>query len=165
VSLDEPINGYAQWTRAVSLLTETTAYRFPRFLPSVVLLRLNNGRESRVYSLIANRVYKTQFDMFFENGEALPDDDTMSVYPTVVGGFPNLFMEIDLAQAPVFLKELRAVQSLDDWNALRNRYGVLRNSARFWPTLDWFNAWNFQHRGKEAGYLDLSYYDLLDEVY
>ncbi len=165
VSLDEPIDSYDRWVRAVSLLTETTAYKFPRFLPSVVLLRLNHGRESRVYSLIANRVYKTQFDLFFQNGEALPDDYTMSVYPTIIGGFPNLFMELDLAQAPAFLRELRSVQTLDEWKALRNRYGVLRNSARFWPALDWFNDWNFKRRGEEAGYLDLSYYDLLDKVY
>jgi hypothetical protein len=165
ISLDNPIGSYVRWVKAVSLLTKTTAYKFPRFLPSVVLLRLNHGQESRVYSLIANRVYKTQFDLFFQNGEALPDEYTMSVYPTIVGGFPNLFMELDLAQVPAFLKELRSVQALDGWKALRNRYGILRNSERFWPALDWFNDWNFKHRGEEAGYLDLSYYDLLDTVY
>jgi hypothetical protein len=165
ISLDSRMSGYGRWVKAVSLLTDTTAYKFPRFLPSVMLLRLNHGRESRVYSLVVNRVYKTQFDLFFQNGEALPDEYTMSVYPTIVGGFPNLFIEMDLAQAPAFLKELRSVASLDAWNALRNRYGVLRNSARFWPTLDWFNAWNFQRRGEAAGHLDLSYYDLLDTVY
>jgi hypothetical protein len=165
ISLDDPIGSYGRWGKAASLLTETTAYKFPRFLPSVVLLRLNQGHESRVYSLIANRVYKTQFDLVFQNGEALPDEYTMSVYPTIVGGFPNLFLELDLAQAPAFLKELRSVRTLDGWNALRNRYGILRNSERFWPALDWFNDWNFKHRSEEAGYLDLSYYDLLDTVY
>ena len=165
VSLDDPVDSYVDWVKAVSLLTETTAYKFPRFLPSVVLLRLNHGQVSRVYSLIANRVYKTQFDMLFQNGEAVLDEYTMSVYPTIVGGFPNLFMELDLAEAPAFLKELRSVQTLEDWTALRNRYGILRNSERFWSSLDWFNDWNFKHRGEEAGYLDLSYYDLLDTVY
>jgi len=165
VSLDDPVDSYVDWVKAISLLTETTAYKFPRFLPSVVLLRLKHGQVSRVYSLIANRVYKTQFDMLFQNGEALPDEDTMSVYPTIVGGFPNLFMELDLAQAPAFLKELRSVQTLEDWTALRNRYGILRNSERLWSSLDWFNDWNFKNRGEEAGYLDLSYYDLLDTVY
>lgn len=145
ISLDDPVDSYVDWVKAVSLLTETTAYKFPRFLPSVVLLQLHHGDEfPRVYSLIANRVYKTQFDLLFQNGEALPDECTMSVYPTIVGGFPNLFMELDLAQAPAFLKELRSVQTLDDWTALRNRYGILRNSERFWPALDWFNDWNLK---------------------
>ena len=165
VSLDSPLSSYEDWVKAVSTLTTTTHYRFPRFLPSVVLLRLNHGAESRVYSLIANRAYKTQFDMVFQNGEALPDEDTLSVYPTIIGGFPNLLMEFDLAQAADFLRSLRAVETLEDWAAVRNRYGILRNSERFWPALDWFNDWNFSHRGEDAGYLDLSYYDLLDTVY
>jgi hypothetical protein len=42
---------------------------------------------------------------------------------------------------------------------------VALQRPRFWPALDWLNEWNFKHRGEEAGYLDLSYYDLLDSVY
>ena len=72
---------------------------------------------------------------------------------------------MDLAEAGNFLRGLRDVQSLDDWNKLRDRYGILRNSARFWPTYDWFTKWNVENRGVEAGYLDLTYYDLFNSVY
>ncbi|GAG33544.1 unnamed protein product, partial [marine sediment metagenome] len=153
------------WVKAASLLTATRSYRFPRYLPSVILLKLNDGDEARVYSLIANRVYATQDTLFFQNGLELPDLYTMSIYPTIVGGFPNYFLEMDLAQAGDFLRGLRDVQSLADWNKLRDRYAILRNSARFWPLYDWFTQWNFDNRGIEAGYLDLSYYDLFDSVY
>ena len=146
-------------------MTATQSYKFPRYLPSVILLKLNDGDQSRVYSLIANRVYATQATLFFQNGLELPDLYTMSIYPTIVGGFPNYFMEMDLADSADFLRGLRDVQSLADWNKLRDRYGILRNSARFWPLYDWFTRWNFQNRGIAAGYLDLSYYDLLDSVY
>lgn len=165
VSLDAPIPDYDQWEKAVSTLTATTAYRFPRFLPSVILLKLDHGSHSRVYSLIANRAYKTQFDLLFQNGEELPDDDTMSVYPTVIGGFPNLFLEMSLKNAPEFLRGLRDAQTRDDWNRLRERFAVARNSAGFWATYDWLNAWNVQHRHDDAGWLDLSYYDLDDAIY
>jgi len=165
VSLNGPIDNYDDWIKAVSTLTATTRYRFPRYLPSVVLLKLDHGAESRVYSLIANRAYKTQFTLVFQNSEALPDEDTMSVYATVIGGFPNLFMELNLEQAPQFLRALRDIKTLEEWTAFRNQYGILRNSERFWPILDWFNDWNFRNRGIEAGYLDLSYYDLLNTVY
>jgi Fatty acid cis/trans isomerase (CTI) len=164
-SLDDPIENYEAWVNAVATLTVTTHYKFPRFLPSVILLKLNHGDDSRVYSLIANRVYASQDTLVFQNGTALPDQDTMSVYKTLIGGFPNLFMELELEQAPQFLKELRDIQTLEDWTEFKYRYGILRNSARFWPMYDWFNEWNFSHRGIEAGYLDLSYYDLLDSVY
>ena len=129
------------------------------------MLKLNSGNDSRMYSLVANRVYKTQYTILFENGEALPDLDTMSVYEDVVGGFPNLFVELDLAQAADFVRELGAVETLEDFLAFRDKYAVLRNSAKFWETYDWFNAWNFEHRGTAAGVLDLSYYDLFDHVY
>ena len=165
VSLRAPIESYDDWTKAASLLTQTRAYRFPRYLPSVILLKLTDGDEARVYSLIANRVYATQYTILFQDGQALPHLYTMSIYPTLIGGFPNYFLEMDLKQAGDFLRGLRDVQSLADWNRLRNRYGILRNDARFWATYDWFTQWNVKNRGQEAGYLDLSYYDLFDSVY
>lgn len=103
--------------------------------------------------------------MFFQNGLELPDLDTMSIYPTLVGGFPNAFIEMDLADAGDVLRTLRDVQSLADWNKMRDRYAILRNSARLWPLYDWFTQWNVENRGLDAGYFDLSYYDLLDTVY
>ena len=165
VTLNNPITSYDGWIKAASLLTVTRQYTFPRYLPSVILLKLNNGEQSRVYSLIANRVYETQDTIFFQNGLALPSLYTMSIYPTLIGGFPNHFMEMDLAEAGDFLRGLRDVRSLSDWNTLRDRYGILRNSARFWPIYDWFIEWNAENRGVDAGYLDLTYYDLFNSVY
>ena len=165
VSLRDRIESFDDWVAAASLLTQTRAYDFPRYLPSVILLKLNGGEEARVYSLVANRVYASQDTILFQNGQALPQLYTMSIYPTLIGGFPNYFMEMDLDQAGDFLRGLRGVQSLADWNRLRDRYGILRNDARFWDTYDWFTEWNFKNRGLEAGYLDLSYYDLFDSVY
>jgi len=165
VSLRDPIESYDEWTAAASLLTQTREHKFPRYLPSVILLKLKDGEDSRVYSLIANRVYASQDTILFQDGQSLPHLYTMSIYPTIIGGFPNYFMEMDLSQAGDFLRGLRDVQSLADWNRLRDRYSILRNDARFWPTYDWFTQWNADNRGSHAGYLDLSYYDLFDSVY
>ena len=166
LSLKEPITSYDEWEAAASLLTQTRAYKFPRFLPSVLLLRLNDpAGHARVYSLIANRVYQTQDTILFQNGLELPLLYTMSIYPTIIGGFPNYFLEMSLRQSGDFLRRLRDVETLKDWNRLRYRYGILRNDPRFWETYDWFTLWNEKHRGIYAGYLDLSYYDLFDSVY
>ena len=165
VSLDGPFESYQDWVQAISTLTVTTNFKFPRFLPSVTLLKLNHGKASKLYSLIANRVYASQDTLVFQNGTALPDQGTMSVYDNLIGGFPNLFMELELTQAPQFLMDLQGIQTLDDWKVLKYKYGILRNSERFWSTYDWFNDWNFSQRGIQAGYLDLSYYDHYDTVY
>jgi hypothetical protein len=165
ISLDDPIESYDDWVKAASLLTQTRAYKFPRFLPSVILLKLTDGDDARVYSLIANRVYSSQDTLLFQNGQSLPHLYTMSIYPTIIGGFPNYFLKMDLTQSRNFLRGLRDVRSLADWNKLRDRYGILRNDARFWAIYDWFTQWNTANRGVKAGYLDLSYYDLFDSVY
>jgi Fatty acid cis/trans isomerase (CTI). len=159
VELDAAIKDFDDWERAISTLTATEGLSFVPQLPSVIVLRLNHGDAQRVYSLIANRVYATQYTLVFENGEALPKKDSMSVYPTLVNGFPNLFVDLDLKDASAFLSDLNAVASAADWKAFKTRYGILRNSGQFWDFYDWINAWNFKQRGDVAGWLDLTYYD------
>jgi hypothetical protein len=176
LAIDAPMRGVDDWERAISTLTATKGQRFVRYLPSVIVLRLNDGNGAssasadddrdrpvkdfpQVYSLVANRVYKSQFTLVFQNGQALPEEDTLSVYPTLVNGFPNLFVDLDLADAPRFLTDLRGVQSSDDWEQFVTRYGIRRTSEQFWPFYDWINRWNVEHRGDAAGWLDLTYYD------
>jgi hypothetical protein len=172
VELNAPMSGFDDWERAISTLTAVKGQRFVRFLPSVIALRLNgpdsgpsggakagSSNPPRVYSLIANRVYKSQFTLVFRDGQALPDEDTLSVYPTLVNGFPNLFVDLDLADAPQFLVDLRGVESSEDWERFVARYGIRRTSEGFWPFYDWINRWNVEHRGDAAGWLDLTYYD------
>ena len=163
-AVDAPIKDFEDWEAAFSMLTAVQGQRFVPEMPSVLVLRLNRAEgppqdRHRVYSLVANRVYKSQYTLMFQNGQALPDEDTLSLYPTLVNGFPNLFIDLDLADASRFLADLRAVQSKDDWNGFASRYGILRDSARFWPFYDWINRWNVENRGDAAGWLDLSYYD------
>ena len=162
---EKGVSNYDEWVAAVSTITMTDQYKFPRYLPSLILIKLNHGEESRFYSLVVNRVYETQYSLVFENGEALPNLYTVSVYPTVVGGFPNLFMEFDLSQAGDFIQGLRGVESQKEFLRFRDQYAVLRNEEGVWPLYDWFNAWNFEHRPRTAGVFDLSYYDLYDSTY
>jgi hypothetical protein len=83
----------------------------------------------------------------------------MSVYSTLVNGFPNLFVDLDLDHAPGFLSDLAAVNAEKDWIRFEAEYAILRNSPKFWSFYDWLNDWNFSSRGDIAGWLDLDYYD------
>jgi len=160
VDLEQPITSFDAWERVLSALTVVEGQPFTRFLPSVIVLRLDDGAESRVYSLVVNRVYKSQYTLIFQDGQALPELYSLSAYPTIVNGFPNLFVQLDMERAGPFLAALRGVGSSGDWERLKARYGILRNSARVWSFYDWINDWNRAHRGDAAGYLDLSYYDV-----
>jgi hypothetical protein len=164
VAGDARIKDFDDWEAAVSMLTAVQGQPFVPEMPSVLVLRLNRAEgppedRHRVYSLVANRVYKSQYTLMFQNGQALPEEDTLSLYPTLVNGFPNLFIDLDLADAQRFLADLRAVGSSDDWKRFAARYAILRNSPHFWAFYDWINRWNLENRGDAAGWLDLSYYD------
>jgi hypothetical protein len=155
-----PITSIDDWERALSTLTVIQGQPFTRFLPSVILLRLDGDQRSEVYSLVVNRVYESQYTLVFQDGQALPELYSLSAYPTVVNGFPNLFVHLDLERAGPFLADLRQVDSADAWEDFKSRYAILRNSAELWPFYDWVTDWNFDHRQRAAGYLDLSYYDI-----
>ena len=43
-SLDDPVKSYDDWEAAAAQLTQTRAYKFPRYLPSVILLRVQSSR-------------------------------------------------------------------------------------------------------------------------
>ncbi|NEX21573.1 hypothetical protein G3480_14850 [Thiorhodococcus mannitoliphagus] len=159
VELDASVTSFDDWETAISTLTAIEGLSFVPHLPSVIMLRLNHGDEHRVYSLIANRAYKSQYTLVFQNGQSMPKKDTMSVYSTLVNGFPNLFVDLDLKHASSFLVGLSSVETKDDWSAFKRRFGILRNSKDFWSFYDWINAWNFAQRGDLAGWLDLTYYD------
>lgn len=165
VTLSDPIVDFDGWEAAISTLTVRTHLSFTQFLPSNTFVRVNAGGESRVYTLVANRSYAFNDVVFDENGARQPELDTMSVYRGLVGDFPNLLVDLKIEQASAFLAELNAISTSDQWQTWKNKHGTLRNTAAFWPLLDWLNDWNFANRQPDAGYFDLRYYMLLDSIY
>ncbi|MCA9022036.1 MAG: fatty acid cis/trans isomerase, partial [Planctomycetaceae bacterium] len=165
IKLTDPVNDFAHWEAALSTLTMRTNLKFTQFLPSNTFLRVTKGEESRVYTLVANRSYAFNNIVFDENGARQPELDTMSVYNGLVGDFPNLIIDLKLEEASAFLTGLNAISTSEEWTAWKNKYGTLRNTAAFWPMLDWLTDWNFQNRQPDAGYFDLKYYMLLDSTY
>lgn len=159
VDLTAPMRGFDDFERAISSMTVLDHRPYLPFMPSVTVLRLTHGGEPRVYSLVVNHAYASQYLLLFQDAAALPEQDTMSVYPNLANGFPNLFVDLDLDRAPGFLKDLAAVSTENGWGRFETEYAILRNSPKFWPFYDWLNDWNFSSRGDDAGWLDLSYYD------
>ena len=165
VKLTDPIADFDAWEAAISTLTMRTHLKFTQFLPSNTFVRVTAGGESRVYTLVANRSYAFNDVVFDENGARQPELDTMSVYHGVVGDFPDLLVDLPIDQASQFLTDLNEITTADQWQAWKEKYGTHRNTAAFWPLLDWLNTWNFAHRQPDAGYFDLRYYMLLDSAY
>ncbi|WOO43532.1 fatty acid cis/trans isomerase [Rubellicoccus peritrichatus] len=165
ITLPRTIPNKAAWEKAVAGLTMRTHQGFTPFLPSLTHLRINNRNEDWVYTIVANRSYAFNDVVFDENGARQPKLDTMSVYESLIGDFPNLYVEIELKEALPMLAALSKISNQEDWNAWKTRYGKLRNQPDFWKTYDWFTEWNYANREPNAGHYDLTYYDFLDSGY
>jgi len=93
--------------------------------------------------------------------------DTLSIFRGVVGDYPELFLDVDFTDAADFLKQMQSINNDNYKTTLRNLkrdYAITRNSAEFWPFVDWLHDWMVdQKQGYiNAGVLDLSRYDLYD---
>lgn len=165
VELPSQISNIRQWESAVAGLTMRTHQAFTPYLPSLAYLRVSDGKQSWVYTIVANRSYAFNNVVFDENGAAQPELDTMSVYEGLVGDFPNLFVEVDLGDSLAMLRDLSSVNSSEDWATWKARYATLRNQTNFWESFDWFTEWNFANRQPVAGHYDLTYYMFLDSKY
>jgi hypothetical protein len=146
------------WERGLRALAEESEGRFPRYLPEVMHVLLRDGGETRPYSLLVNRWFRFNNLALAQSNARDPAKDTFMALRGIVGDFPELFVDLDVAQAPEFLRELRALDSDAAFGRFQARWGILRNSAKFWPFLEELQRYNAAEQGREAGALDLMRY-------
>jgi hypothetical protein len=147
--------------------------RFAAYIPAITVVRVKDaGGAFKVYSFVGNRGYKSHNISFLASNEptGLVRDisrDTLSIYRGVIGDFPQLFLDIDLRQAGRFLnmvKDLNSVNNEAVFKEIVSAYAVRRNSAQFWPFVDWLHNYMANHPSNYgegyiyAGILDLSNY-------
>jgi|GEM_PF-4767123 len=129
---------------------------FVRFLPNVSYVRLG-GKD--VYTLLTNRGYMRDKLIFIEKFSRRPEKDELVVVRGLLSATPELFFDVERADGEKFLSELQSVKSKTDWDAFKKQWAVLRDSPKFWSSYDWFNQYSYTQYPKEAGILDLNYYD------
>ncbi|WFB36888.1 fatty acid cis/trans isomerase [Kiritimatiellota bacterium B12222] len=134
---------------------------FVQHFPEVTFLRIrkNNG-DNEVYTIIRNKAFKNVTDLLDEAKRREPRKDNLLVVPGLVGDYPNMMMNLSQDEYEIFMKEIFEVRGIDEVGALWLKYGTLRTSKDFWPTLDWFTAWQLEQDPIQAGRFDLKHYYL-----
>ncbi len=164
----EPMSSLAEFENYVRRITADRGKgRYTPYLNGITLIRVGNARERQLYSLISNRGYFSHALVFAEAQERDPSRDTLSVYRGVIGDYPELFLDVPLEQAHEFLNRVQALSPKsykEQLRSIRADFGIRRNSARFWPFVDWLHDWHVKSGDGyiTAGILDLSKYDLYD---
>jgi hypothetical protein len=143
---------------------QSDAVAYAQFFPNIAYVRVQpaDGGDAWMYSIIADRAYEAHNVVFAENLTRLPAEDKLTLYHGLVGAYPNVFLDVAAAQVPEFVAAVSGLQSADDFTHLVQKWGIARNSSRFWPFFDWLHQWKTVSRPEndpdEQGIVDLSQY-------
>lgn len=130
------------------------------YLPETAFLQVLPKRgEPRYYTLIHNRAFKNNAQLFNEEDRRLPEEDTLTVTRGFVGAYPNQFFQVAEAELDRFSEALEGLDSADDYTRLVERYGVRRTAPWFWKLSDDMHAHYFAIQPVEAGLFDLNRYE------
>jgi len=124
-------------------------------LPEAAFLTVRGTGKGNVhFTLLVNRAHRNVAVVTGEDRRLLPDEDTLSLMTGFVGGYPNVFLEVEAKDLPAFVSSVRGLASESDFDGLFKRYGIPRTSARFWAHSDEVHRAYRQWAPKEAGVFD-----------
>ena len=111
-----------------------------------------------VYTLVRNKSYRNTTALVPTEKARIKREDTVDVVKGFVGAYPNFFMELRFEDLQAFVDQYRAIDGMQGYNALIDKYGIRRSNPNFWQSADWFQAKNRHDNPVTAGVFDLSRY-------
>lgn len=132
-----------------------------KFLPEVTFLRVTDGDQRWIYTLVHNRMHENVAFMFAEESRLLPEEDTVSVMEGTLGTYPNFSFDVPLSDLDVFVSALERVESPETLHDLAARWGVRRTSPKFWDVIADFKAYVEETEPSQAGIFDVNRYENL----
>ncbi len=127
-----------------------------QYLPEVLYLGIQQGPQLSLVSIVQNRAHLNMTAMFNEHKVTVPEENTLSVVPGLVGSYIYAYLIVDQAQLENFVAQLTAIQSEQDYGALMDRYGIRRTSPLFWQHFDQLQRAVQASAPIEAGIYDLN---------
>lgn len=174
---DDPINrcsgidcgrkGKPEWIReadqVLSELAATRAEFLPatNYLPEVTFLRVHNKEGERtVYTVIRDRAHSSVAFLLGESGRYQPESDKLTIYPGIIGSYPNFMFDAPAAQLGLFKDRLKALKAKEPvaFEAVVGVWGVRRTHRHFWEILQDITAWQQEHQPLQSGIFDINRY-------
>jgi hypothetical protein len=150
--------------KALRALADKLARELPvaSLLPEVTLLRVQGtGGQRMVYTLVHNRAHTNVAFILGEDRRLVPDKDTLTLVPGVLGSYPNFIFDVAIDDLPAFISGMQAVKKPEDLTAVVDHWGVRRTHPDFWAIFHDFTTYQQQHEPLEAGILDMNRYENL----
>lgn len=124
---------------------------------SVMRLTLENGAQ-QVLTLALNRHHKNVSTLFLEEDNLDPQRDYMSLFPGILGSYPNMFFDVKETEIEAFIQDLNKLADELSYAEFVEQWGIRRNSDNFWPFIDWLHDWYRKEQPLQAGIMDLNRY-------
>ena len=128
-------------------------------LPDVSLLRVSLPDGSRVlYTLLRNRAHSNVAFMLGESLRYQPEKDSLTIYPGLLGSYPNFLFSLPVQDVPAFVAALEQVDNDQALEDIAARWGIRRSHPAFWDYFHDLSAYLREHESREAGVLDMNRY-------
>ena len=133
-----------------------------KLLPEVTFLRVEgDNNQKAVYTLIRNRYHDNVAFLIGESLRYQPEKDTLTIYPGVIGSYPNFIFTVAASEIDSFKLALVNAKDEDRFDKLSARWGVRRTHPKFWDILHDISAWHSNESPFEAGIFDVNRYQNL----
>ncbi len=129
--------------------------------PNVTFVRVRvdgSVQNDLVYTLVRNKSYRNTTALVPTEKTRVKSEDTVDVVKGFVGAYPNFFLELRFQDLQAFVDQYRAINSIERYHALIDKYGIRRSNPRFWQSADWFQAKYRNDNPGYAGVFDLNRY-------
>ncbi len=123
-----------------------------------VRVRMPQGREDIVFSVVVNRWHDNVAFMFDEASRLDPSKDTADFIFDFIGSYPNLFFDFTLDEAAEFFEMVQNYEDTPYYRKQILRFAVTRDEPEFWEEYDWFQKRFYERHPVEAGLFDLNRY-------
>ena len=111
-----------------------------------------------VYTLVRNKSYRNTTALVPTEKARIKSEDTVDVVKGFVGAYPNFFLELRFEDLQAFVDQYRAIENMQGYDALIDKYGIRRSNPNFWQSADWFQAKHRHDNPITSGVFDLSRY-------
>jgi hypothetical protein len=147
--------------RTIASVSERADHRaFAQYFPELTLLiiRADSGRLTKVYSLLHNREHINISWIMDEDGRLSPKDDTLTILPGILGSYPNQFITVAERDLPNLVEQISKIQTNREYEEFVKTFTISHQDPRIWTLYDDLNAELLRQQPIEAGLLDLSRY-------
>lgn len=130
------------------------------YFSELSIVRVNFGdKQQHAFTMALNRHHKNVSSLLLEDERLLPERYSVTLYPGILGSYPNTFYDVDASDLGSFVKQIKAIRSEKDYVALLDNYAVRRTDPLFWSFADWLNGWYAKYQPDKAGIIDLNRFE------